>query len=237
MGINAFLIIVTLVLIGCTVLGGIKGFVHTIFTMFSLFIIIVVTGLLSPYVSDYIKDHTGLPERVRRGVEEKIDLKSKIKSGTSSKREDLIDMIDAPDQLKDIIKEKGQQAGDAFSATTDAATSKLVDGIYSRITELIISAIAYLFTFAVVGVIVIVAGLLLDIMAKLPGIKQANALLGAIIGLAQGYLVVSLLYIAATAFAATEIGQSVINMVDENQILTWFYNNNPVVNIVFGMLK
>ena len=49
MVINAFLIIVALILIGCTVLGGIKGFVHTIFTMFSLFIIIMLTGVLSPY--------------------------------------------------------------------------------------------------------------------------------------------------------------------------------------------
>lgn len=237
MGINAFLIVVALVLIGCTILGGVKGFVHTIFTMFSLFVVIVITGLLSPYVSDYITNHTELSTTIYRKVEEKIDLKSKIKSGTKAVREDLVDMIEVPDQLKGIIKEKGQQAGDAFSATTDEASNKLVEGIYHRITEIIISAIAYLFTFAVVGVIVLIAGLLLDIMAKLPGIKQANAVLGAIIGFGLGYLIVSVLYIAATAFAATELGASVIRMVEENSILSWFYNNNPVINLVFGMLK
>ena len=102
---------------------------------------------------------------------------------------------------------------------------------------MIVSAIAYLFTFAVVGVIVLIAGILLDIVSKLPGIKQANAILGVIVGFVQGYLAVSVVYIAAVAFAATELGASVISQVAESEILTWFYNHNIVVDIVFGMLK
>lgn len=237
MVINAFLIIVALILIGCTVLGGIKGFVHTIFTMFSLFIIIMLTGVLSPYVADYINGHTDVPKSIHSKVEEKINLKEKISSDSSANRNDLIDKMDMPEQLKEVIKEKSQVAGDAFSATTEAASEKLVTGIYDRITDLIVSAIAYLFTFAVVGVIVLIAGILLDIVSKLPGIKQANAILGVIVGFVQGYLAVSVVYIAAVAFAATELGASVISQVAESEILTWFYNHNIVVDIVFGMLK
>lgn len=237
MVINAFLIIVALILIGCTVLGGIKGFVHTIFTMFSLFIIIMLTGVLSPYVADYINGHTDVPKSIHSKVEEKINLKEKISSDSSANRNDLIDKMDMPEQLKEVIKEKSQAAGDAFSATTEAASEKLVTGIYDRITDLIVSAIAYLFTFAVVGVIVLIAGILLDIVSKLPGIKQANAILGVIVGFVQGYLAVSVVYIAAVAFAATELGASVISQVAESDILTWFYNHNIVVDIVFGMLK
>ena len=237
MVINAFLIIVALILIGCTVLGGIKGFVHTIFTMFSLFIIIMLTGVLSPYVADYINGHTDVPKSIQSKVEEKINLKEKISSDSSANRNDLIDKMDMPEQLKEVIKEKSQAAGDAFSATTEAASEKLVTGIYDRITDLIVSAISYLFTFAVVGVIVLIAGILLDIVSKLPGIKQANAILGVIVGFVQGYLAVSVVYIAAVAFAATELGASVISQVAESEILTWFYNHNIVVDIVFGMLK
>lgn len=237
MVINAFLIIVALILIGCTVLGGIKGFVHTIFTMFSLFIIIMLTGVLSPYVADYINGHTDVPKSIHSKVEEKINLKEKISSDSSANRNDLIDKMDMPEQLKEVIKEKSQAAGDAFSATTEAASEKLVTGLYDRITDLIVSAIAYLFTFAVVGVIVLIAGILLDIVSKLPGIKQANAILGVIVGFVQGYLAVSVVYIAAVAFAATELGASVISQVAESEILTWFYNHNIVVDIVFGMLK
>ena len=234
---NAFLIFVGLALIGFTILGGFKGFVHTVFTMFSLFLIILLTGVLSPHVANYINNHTEIPKRIHSKVEEKIKLKDKVSPGSSSNRDELIDALDAPDQLKQIIKDRSQKAGDAFSATTEEASKKLLSSIYDRITELIVNAIAYLFTFAVVGVIVIIAGLLLDVVAKLPGIKQANTLLGALIGFLQGYLVVSLVYVVATAFGATGFGSGIIGMVAESDILTWFYNHNVVVDIIFGMFR
>lgn len=234
---NVFLIFVGLTLIGFTILGGFKGFVHTIFTMFSLFLIILLTGVLSPHVADYINNHTEIPKRIHSKVEEKIKLKDKVTPGSSSNRDELIDALDAPEQLKQVIKDRSQKAGDAFSATTEEASKKLMTSIYDRITELIVNAIAYLFTFAVVGVIVIITGLLLDVVAKLPGIKQANTILGAVIGLLQGYLVVSLIYVLATAFGATAFGSGIIGMVAESDILSWFYEHNIVVDIVFGMFK
>ncbi len=234
---NVFLIFVGLTLIGFTILGGFKGFVHTIFTMFSLFLIILLTGVLSPHVADYINNHTEIPKRIHSKVEEKINLKEKIKSGMATKRDDLIDSINAPEQLKNLLKEKSEKAGVDRSATTESDSKSLIDSIYDRITELIVNAIAYLFTFAVVGVIVIITGLLLDVVAKLPGIKQANTILGAVIGLLQGYMVVSLIYVLATAFGATAFGSGIIGMVAESDILSWFYEHNIVVDIVFGMFK
>lgn len=233
MEVNALLIIIVLIIIGCVLLGCKKGFVHTVFTMLSLVIIIFLTGLLSPYVGEYITNHTQVPDRIRSKVEQKIS----FKVSQEVSRDRYIDKIEIPDQLKDVIKDKSEKAGDAVSATTTDGSRKMIGSIYDRITEFIVNAIAYLFTLAVVVVVVIVAGLLLDIVAKLPGIKQANTILGGIFGLAQGYLIVSLLYIAAMAFAATGFGSAVIGMVNNNQILTWFYEHNFVVEIVFGMLK
>ena len=236
--VNAFLIIVAMILIGCTVLGGIKGFVHTVFTMFFLFIVIILTGLLSPYVADYVNGHTDVPNKIRNELEQKLNLKEKIKYDSGAVgAEELLKAVEIPDQLKDIIIEKNKQVSGLAKATTDSLKEKYVSDLYDRITELIVSAIAYLFTFAVVGVIVLIAGILLDIVAKLPGIRQANTVLGAIMGFVQGYLIVTLLYIAALAFAATGLGESVIQQVSENEILTWFYDHNFVIEIVFGMLK
>ena len=232
---NLFLIIVAVILVGCTLLGAKKGFVHTVFTMFSLFLIILITGVLSPYVADYINEHTEIPEKIYNSLEQKIDLKNKITD--EIKIRDYVGKIDMPDQLKELIVERCNKAGDAESATSADARKQMIDNIYTRMTELIISAIAYVFTFMVVTVIVLIAGLLLDIAAKLPGIKQANTLLGMIMGFAQGFLIVSVLYIAAIAFPTTSMGAAVIEMVNESEPLTWFYNYNPVVNMVFGMLK
>ena len=238
MVINAFLIIVALILIGCTVLGGIKGFVHTIFTMFSLFIIILLTGVLSPYVADYVKGHTDIPKSINSKVEEKLQFKEKVRNTEKVvSAKDLLKDVNMPDQIKTLIQDEYQKLSGKFSATAESEAEIYIDGLYDEITGLIISAIAYLFTFAVVGVIVLIAGILLDIVAKLPVIRTANAILGVIVGFVQGYLAVTVLYIAAMAFAATELGASVISQVAESEILTWFYEHNPIVDILFGMLK
>ncbi len=237
MEINALLIIVFIIMALCIVIGVKRGFIHTVFYTFSLLIVILLTGLLSPYVADYITNHMDISKNIRSGVEDKIRLEEKINISTDTLIKDYVDKIDLPDQLRDIILDKCKQAGDAASATTQEASKRLIESIYQRITELIVSAIAYLFTFAVMEVVVLIAGLLLDIVAKLPGIKQANEILGGIIGFMQGYLIVSVLYIAAMAFAASSIGTAVIEMVKENSILTWFYEHNFIVDIVFGMLK
>ena len=125
MVINAFLIIVALILIGCTVLGGIKGFVHTIFTMFSLFIIIMLTGVLSPYVADYINGHTDVPKSIHSKVEEKLKFQEKIKfdSGAVSAK-GLLEELEIPNQLIEIIMDKNNGGSGFLSAATAEATKE-----------------------------------------------------------------------------------------------------------------
>jgi len=240
MVVNAFLIIVAIVLLGCLLLGAKKGFVHTVFTMFSLVIIVVLTALLSPFVSNYITEHTQISSSIRSSIEQKIKLENKINTPEvehNPTAENYIDQIDLPEQLKDLIKDKSKKAGDLVSATTAEARKTLVNSIYDRITELIVDAIAYLFTFAVLVVVFLIAGLLLDILAKLPVIRTANTILGAVVGLIQGYVIVSVMYVASLAFSSTALGTSVIEMVNESEILTVFYEHNIIVDLIFGMLK
>ena len=242
MVVNAFLIIVAAVIIVCILIGAKKGFVQTVFTMFSLFIIVILTAVLSPYVSGYITEHTQIPSNIKTKIEKKIDLEGKIRESeeslTISTTENVIDLIDIPEQLKDLVKEKGKEAGKLLASDTkDPKKTEIVNNIYDWITELIVDAIAYLFTFAVLLVVFLVAGLLLDIISKLPVIRQANTILGAIMGFVQGYIIVSIMYIASLAFSSVSLGASVIEMVNESSLLTTFFDHNPIVDIVFGMLK
>ena len=104
--------------------------------------------------------------------------------------------------------------------------------VYDGLAEMIVGAISYMITFAVASLVVLVLGLLLDIAAKLPGIRQMNKLLGGLMGFAQGYLVISLIYVVAVAFASTEFGSGILEMISRNSLLTWIYGNNFVVDIL-----
>lgn len=222
-------------MLACIIFGYMRGFIRTIYSMCALAVIIVLTAVLSPYVKVYIEKNTGIPASITSGLEQKIDLKSKIDEKTDTKYADYVDKIEIPDQLKDVIKEKGRKAGKNVDSYVDQVSDELVSSIYTNLTDMIIGAIAYLFTMAVISVIILVIGMLLNIVEKLPVIKQLNKVLGIAAGFVQGYLYISVLYLAALAFAATALGNSLMEMVNSNAFLAWLYEYNPVVKFVMSL--
>lgn len=232
---NLYLILVLIIMLACIVFGYIRGFIRTVYSMCALAIIIILTAVLSPYVKVYIEKNTGIPATIESGLEQKIDLKGKIDEKTDTKYTDYVDKIDLPEQLRDVIKEKGRKAGEEVDSYVDRVSDELVSSVYSNLTEMIVSAIAYLFTMAVISVVVLVIGLLLNIVEKLPVIKQLNKVLGIAAGFVQGYLYISVFYLAALAFGATGIGSSLLEMVNRNAVLSWLYDYNPVVKFVMSL--
>lgn len=232
MQVNIFLIVVLAIIAVCTIIGYARGFIKTVFSMAAMLIMLILTVILSPYVKTYIRENTKLPEKVYSGVEEKFNLSEKFEVDATGKMTDYVDTLGLPDKLNEVILEKAKESGEAVDEGLSLARDEAVSSIYKQITDIVLSAIAYVFTFAVVGVIMVVAGLLLNIMEKLPVIKQMNKLLGLLIGFLQGYLVISLLYVIATALGATGFGSGILEMVGESSVLSFIYDHNFIVNFV-----
>ena len=72
-----------------------------------------------------------------------------------------------------------------------------------------------------------------DVFAKLPVINEANKLAGVAIGFVLGLVVVWLLGLAVTALAGTEPGQQVMRQISDSSVLSWIYENNPLMKIFF----
>lgn len=232
---NTFLLIVILILAGCTLIGYIKGFVKTVFSMCAMLVVIALTLVFSPYVKTYIEKNTKLPERVNEKVAQKYATEEEINFDVGLELDEYIDKIPIPEQMKEILVTKSRKAGDSLSAGTEAAIEKMKESVRERITDTIISAIAYLFTLAVVSVVVMVAGLLLNIVSKLPVIRKLNKFLGTVAGFVEGYVVISVYYMAVTALGVTEFGSSMLQMLSESPFLTWLYANNPIINIIMKL--
>lgn len=235
MGINIFLIVVLIVLAVCTIVGYYRGLIKTIFSMAAMLVILILTVILSPYVKTYIRENTKLYDKVYSQVEEKFQLEDKQETGIPDGGENIpeyVKQLGFPEKMNEKLIDKTILPGNIVEKTITSAKDTIRKAIYDQVTEMILSAIAYIFTFAVVGVIIMVAGLLLNVVDKLPVIKQMNRVLGLIIGFLQGYLIISLLYVLATAFGATSLGAGVLEMVSESPILSFIYNNNIIVNFI-----
>lgn len=246
-GISWFLIVAAVILVGLTILGAVRGFVHTIFVTFGLVIIIVLTMIFNPYIKSFIKENTDMEQRVKRKVAEKLDLENKFADNLVNEWDvgKFLEKIELPEKIKSSIREstsassiyiKDIKTSDE-SETRKERSRKSIDLIYDSLTDLIIGAMAYLVTFAIGSLIVLVLYLLLGLASKLPVLRTMNGLLGGIFGFLQGYLVLSLIYVIAVAFGSTEFGMSILEQIKGNEILTWFYGHNIVVDLLMSMFK
>ncbi len=232
---NVFLAVVALTLIVSTVVGYIKGFIRTVFSMVALLVIIILTALLSPYVKTYIEKNTGIPSKVSQRISENVDFEEKMDFTNDWKITDYIEKLQLPEQLSDVLVEKSREAGDAINVGSEKAAEEMAESVLDRMTDIVISAIAYLFTFIVLSIVVVVAELLLGIVSKLPVIRKLNKLLGLLLGFFRGYLIISVLYVAVTALGATGFGSEMLEQVASSRLLTFIYGNNPIVDFIMKM--
>lgn len=97
---------------------------------------------------------------------------------------------------------------------------------------MIISALSFVLTFLAMLAILKVLCFSLDLISKLPVLNQVNHLLGMAAGVAYALLLVFVGGVVLTALSSTTIGSSLMEMVNDSAILSFLYNNNPLLGKV-----
>ena len=100
----------------------------------------------------------------------------------------------------------------------------LVDAQFDRLEREIDTVVP------VVGVVG-VEDRLLRLATKLPVLKQADKILGLVLGLLMAVLVVDLFFIFLTGFAQFSFGRKMISMIAESEILSFLYEMNFLTRI------
>ena len=104
--------------------------------------------------------------------------------------------------------------------------------ITDKLTEMIISAIAFFGVFVVISIVLIIIVSLLDIISKLPGINMINKWGGLLVGACKGILIVWILFILITAFASTELGGKLFTEINSNPVTSYVYNHNYLMKFI-----
>ena len=63
---NWLLLVILIVIILSAAAGYRRGFVRTVLSMVFLILVMVVSGWISPYISDALKEHTQITETIRK---------------------------------------------------------------------------------------------------------------------------------------------------------------------------
>ena len=234
--------------------GAKKGMIRLIFSLGVLVATILLTVMIAPLATGFVKDNTKIYQNI-----ETATYKSIVKNNTVSNAfiqigkqdvqidssnpgseitgitDQVVDTLALPASLRKEIQSKIDVEG--FVADGMASAQDMVAKFIStQIATIIFNVIMFVVIFALIYIImqiIIVAG---DILSRLPVIRQVNKAGGMVLGAFKGLIVVWVFFIAITMFCDTEFAKTVFAYVNEDSFLAFIYNNNLILKLIFMVI-
>lgn len=225
---NWLLIVVAAILIGYAFNGRRRGFIRTVFALFSTIIALMLTVWISPVISKQFQENNKVMGFVTEKVEKIIpfsDMGDKV-----ADQVEFINKLPMPKAIKHTLVENN--TADVYKAM---AVNSFKEYISNSISRIIINAASF-----IVIMLIILIGLALlcealNIISKLPIINGLNKTAGLLAGLIQGIVVVWIGCIFLTVLGGTKIGQNIFEMINDNTFLSIIYNNNLLLNFIVNI--
>lgn len=231
---NGLLIAVLVILIGAVLIGYRRGFVRIAFSLVAMLLTIVLVSLVTPHVTNFLKEHTGVYESLAGKCTQAVQL-----SAQKSAEEET--NIEGEDQTISGIRLPALWVNQILDKTGSSIDQALTDsGVYRTVGEYladwVLRGIAFFVAFILVSIALRFVVGILDILTKLPVLKGVNHLLGGAAGLLQGLLIIWLLLFLTAIACTTKLGQTMLDCIGESRFLTFLYQHNGLLyffNLVF----
>lgn len=209
-------------------LGLRKGFVKMVFSLVSTVAALLVAVIFSPVVAGIMKNNESVVGFFDEKISAFLDFSPEEAEETGkSEQKSLIDRLPFPESIKEAL-EKNNTSDNYLSLEAE----NFEQYICRQITNVIINAIAFVGTLLLAVIALAIICSALNLLAKLPLLHQINSIAGLGAGIAEGVLVVWILFVVLTMFAGSEFGQEAMKMIAENPLLDFLYKNNLVSRFI-----
>lgn len=205
-----------------------KGLIKMVFSLVSTIVALLVAMLFSPVVAGMMKSNDAIVGFFDEKISAIIDFTSEeAEEDTESEQTSLIEALPLPETFKETLMENN-----TAESYISMQAKNFEEYVCRQITNVIINAIAFVITLILAIIALAILCNALNLLAKLPLLKQINAAAGLAAGVAEGLLLVWILFVILTMFAGTEFGSEAMGMIAENPLLDFLYKNNMVSEFI-----
>ena len=212
-------------------MGFRRGFVREVVTMFFWALSIALVWFINPYMNDFLKENTPLYETVQNSsrdyVEEKMG--ENITAG-SQEQSTLIDRLGLPSFLAENLEENNNA-----SVYQYLAVDTFTDYITDSLAVAVVNGVSFLLSLILATLLIRMLTYALNIIARLPVIHGINKSAGAVVGVVKGLLVIWIALLILTIFCNTEIGCRGLEIVEQDTVLKYFYEQDVFVKIFMSI--
>lgn len=230
---NLVLLIVGAILGLSVFLGYRKGLVKIVASLLATVIIVLLVGMFTPTVSQWIRKTTPLESVIKKEMVKILTEEPKEGEGSvegefpKDEQISLIENAEMPEFFKEMLLENNNK--EVYKAL---GVETFVDYTGAYVAKVLADIIAFLVTFIVVSIVVRIAIGALGIIDKLPLIGGVNRLAGAAVGVGIGIVFVWILFIVVTLCYDTDFGRLCFENIETNPILKTMYDNNLLMKYI-----
>ena len=194
-------------------IGYKRGMVKIVLSMAAMIVAYVLAAALTVPVSMALKSATPVYDTIEKSVSTMVK-ESKVDSTS-------IEKLNLPAQIEEKIMEGANDVASGFN-----------EYLVETISNLILKALTFFILFIVIYIILSIVIKIFDFVSKLPLINTVNKAGGLAVGAAQGLIIVWIGCLVITAFGDKAWAQEAFRQINDNKLLTFIYENNPIIFLV-----
>lgn len=228
--------VVILIFLLCVAIGRKRGFVKTVSGIVALVAALAVSSLFCTPVAEYVYDKT-----IEPSIIETVDTQMEEVKGSATEK--LVHTYESlPGVVKTLLAQSGVDSGEQFALSVPFyGTSSVPQEIAAMIRPILlplVSALSSLVLFLITYIAATLILRMLNIVAKLPLLKQVNKTLGTIGGIVAGALWALVSVTVIQLIAAFGIADGIITLqtVSETLLTNWLIGINPLGGALVGIL-
>ncbi|MDO4787893.1 MAG: CvpA family protein [Johnsonella sp.] len=223
---NRIDLLVLLYLIGMTLYGHYRGFFKIALSMAALVLTLVLANFATPYVAEFLSEHSSLRQNIKTGINREFGLDS-LEAEDYREQQETIRELDLPPQIRDILREENKE-----EVWKLLGVDQFKDYLGSYISGVFFRVFCYLLCFFVIRVLLQLILVFLEIFSKLPIIHGLNQIAGAFIGFLQGmgYLWILLMFVSVSL--GTDWGAKMLALISGSRILAFLYRYNFLSHVL-----
>lgn len=188
---------------------------------------ITVEDIVNGDVSDEMLQQYGISPDIFKGHTAEETEQSIMKAEVPKQMQiAAIEDADLPDIFKNLLLENNNsEVYQKLGVTTFA------EYVSKYFAKLVIEIIAFLVTFLFATIVIRAIVFALDFVTALPVLGILNRLAGVLVGSTISLIIVGILFIVITLLYTTTVGKQAMQMIREDQVLSFLYDNNIIMKI------
>lgn len=228
------------IFIGILVIGSAiaaaQGLIKTVFGFASTLVAMIFAYLFYPVLGEFFINNTGIYDAIQLKIVEALDLEELARQViSSSDGVNMIENLALPDFLKQVLLENSNM--EVYKLLGVDGVHQIGDYVSRFLATMAINALSFILLFILAVIIIGLLAHLLDLIAKLPVLKQINHIAGFAVGLVLSMLllwVISLVLFFATSLQGTTELQLLI---EQSPFVQIFYENNLLLDTLTDVTK